>query len=48
VGTTLHFDDVAASNGSSSALTDLRMRWSHADNATWTIDNVLIENTLPQ
>jgi hypothetical protein len=48
VGTTLHFDDVAASNGSSSALTDFRMRWSHADNATWTIDNVLIENTLPQ
>ena len=48
VGTMLHFDGVAASNGSSSALTDFRMRWSQADNATWTIDNVLIESTLPQ
>ncbi|MBV9791329.1 MAG: hypothetical protein JOZ51_24245 [Chloroflexi bacterium] len=38
----------AASNGSASTLTDLRMRFSAGENATWTLDNVVVRNALPQ
>jgi dienelactone hydrolase len=40
-------DDIAAS-GTSSALTDLRIKWSTADNGTWLLDNVFIEDVFPQ
>lgn len=40
-------DDVAAS-GTSSALTDLRIRWATADNGTWLLDNVFIDDVFPQ
>lgn len=41
------FDDVAASAGTSSDLTDFRMRWSQANNGTWMLDNIAIASTLP-
>jgi hypothetical protein len=40
--------DAAATNGSSSALTDLRLQWLHSDNATWTLDNWVIRSYFPQ
>jgi poly(3-hydroxybutyrate) depolymerase len=40
--------DAPAANGSSSALTDFRMRWPTADNATWTLDNFVIRDSFPQ
>lgn len=40
--------DAPAGNGSSSALTDFRMRWPSADNATWTVDNFVIRDSFPQ
>jgi hypothetical protein len=40
--------DAAAANGSSSALTDLRLRWSNSENATWTFDNWVIRSSFPQ
>lgn len=43
----LLFDNVAASAGTSSALTDFRMRWSHANNGMWMLDNISIASTLP-
>jgi len=48
VGTALLLNDVAASNGSTSALTDLRLRWGSPDNATWQLDSFVIRNALPQ
>ena len=29
------------------ALTDARLRWSTADNATWSLDNIVIRSVLP-
>jgi hypothetical protein len=40
--------DVAASNGSSSTLTDFRFRWSLPENATWQLDNLVIRDSFPQ
>lgn len=40
--------DAPAANGTSSALTDFRMRWSTAENATWTLDNFVIHDSFPQ
>ncbi len=40
--------DAAAANGSSSTLTDFRMRWPSADNATWALDNFVIRDSFPQ
>lgn len=40
--------DAAASNGSNSALTDLRLRWTNPDNATWQFDNWVIRSSFPQ
>jgi hypothetical protein len=40
--------DGAAANGSSSALTDLRIHWSTPDNGTWSLDNMFIESVFPQ
>lgn len=39
--------NVAASNGASSTLTDLRARWATADAATWSFDNIKIYKELP-
>jgi hypothetical protein len=47
-GTTLLFDNVAASNGDASALTDMHLRWGHSDNGTWTLDDLVIRAALPQ
>jgi len=47
-GTALLFDNVPASNGSTSALTDLRMRWGTPENATWSVDNIVVRSDLPQ
>ena len=38
----------AASNGAESALTDFRIRWPHADNGTWVLDNFVMSKALPQ
>jgi dienelactone hydrolase len=38
----------AASNGSSSTLTDFRLRWPGADNGTWLLDNFVIKRAFPQ
>jgi pimeloyl-ACP methyl ester carboxylesterase len=46
-GAPVVIDDVAA-NGASSALTDLRIKWSNADNGTWLLDNLFIEGVFPQ
>lgn len=46
-GTAVVADD-AAFAGSSSALTDLRIRWGSADNGTWSLDNLFVERVLPQ
>lgn len=40
--------DADAGSGSESTLTDLRIRWSSADNGTWTLDNFLIRSAFPQ
>jgi hypothetical protein len=40
--------DAAATNGSSSTLTDLRVRFTNPDNATWTLDNFVIRSAFPQ
>jgi hypothetical protein len=40
--------DAAALNGSSSALTDLRLHWSNSENATWTFDNFEVRSYFPQ
>jgi pimeloyl-ACP methyl ester carboxylesterase len=40
--------DGAAANGSSSALADLRIRWTTADNGTWSLDNMFVERRFPQ
>jgi hypothetical protein len=40
--------DAAALNGSSSALTDLRMQWSQPEDATWTLDNFEVRSYFPQ
>lgn len=40
--------DAAATNGSSSALTDMRLRWGSAENATWTLDNFVVQDSFPQ
>lgn len=37
-----------AYNGTDSTLADLRVRFSTADDATWTLDNIVIRNVLPQ
>lgn len=38
----------AASNGAESTLTDFRIRWEHADNGTWVLDNFVFKRALPQ
>jgi poly(3-hydroxybutyrate) depolymerase len=38
----------SANNGSSSSLTDLRLRFSSADNGTWSLDNFVIRSSFPQ
>jgi hypothetical protein len=38
------FDNVTASNGSSSALTDLRLHFPFVDNGTWKFGNFSVEN----
>jgi hypothetical protein len=43
-GTTCLFDNVAASAGASSALTDLRVRFGTADTGTWKFDNFVVNN----
>ena len=40
--------DGASSNGSSSSLTDLRLRWTNPENATWTFDNWEIRSFFQQ
>lgn len=40
--------DGAASNGSSSTLTDFRARWPSPENATWTLDNWVVRDSFPQ
>lgn len=40
--------EAAASNGSASTLTDLRMRFTSGDNATWMLDNVVIRDAFTQ
>lgn len=40
--------DAPAANGSSSALTDFRVRWPSGENATWTLDNWVIRDSFPQ
>lgn len=47
VGTTCVFDNLAAGNGSSSALSDLRFRLPTGDNGTWLFDNFLVKDVLP-
>lgn len=47
-GTSLLLDNVPASNGATSALSDFRMRWGTAENATWTLDDLVIKAALPQ
>lgn len=48
VDTTPVVVDGAATNGSSSALTDLRARWTHPENATWMLDNWVVRSSFPQ
>jgi hypothetical protein len=48
VGRARVIDNVPAYNGSTSALTDMRLRWGTPDNATWQLDNFVIRSTLPQ
>lgn len=43
----LRFDDVAASVGATSRLTDFRMRWGQSSNGTWMLDNLFIASALP-
>jgi hypothetical protein len=40
--------DGAADNGTSSALTDLRIRWTHAVDGAWSLDNVVVRRAFPQ
>lgn len=40
--------DAAAIKGSFSTLTDLRVRFTNPDNATWTLDNFVIRSAFPQ
>lgn len=40
--------EAAASNGSASTLTDLRVRFTSGDNATWILDNVVVRNAFTQ
>ncbi|HVR95734.1 MAG TPA: Ig-like domain-containing protein [Thermoanaerobaculia bacterium] len=40
--------DAAATNGSSSALTDMRLRWANPEDATWTLDNFVVQDSFPQ
>ena len=40
--------DAAATNGGSSTLTDLRMRFNMPDDGTWTLDNFMIRDGFPQ
>jgi hypothetical protein len=47
-GSTLLLDNIAASNGSSSALTDLRVRWGQPEDALWSLDDLVIRAALPQ
>lgn len=41
------FDNVAASAGATSALSDFRMRWSQPENGTWTVDDFVARSVLP-
>jgi predicted esterase len=40
-------DNVSATAGATSALTDFRMRWSQPENGTWTVDDFVARSSLP-
>ena len=40
--------EAAAANGSTSALSDFRLRWSSPDNGIWQVDNFVVTPGLPQ
>lgn len=40
--------EAAASNGSASTLTDLRVRFTSGGNATWILDNIVVRNVFTQ
>jgi hypothetical protein len=48
VGTTRQIDNVVAANGSSSALSDFRVRWGQPENGTWFLDNLAVSTSFPQ